>query len=87
MTAAPGPAPQAPRLRPPASGPPPHGRCAPPGRALANSSTSQTVTTSSDVIESGASLAGTAANIKRHHNVGGLPSELGFRLVEPLRDL
>ncbi len=40
-----------------------------------------------DVIESGASLAGTAANIKLHHNVGGLPAELGFRLVEPLRDL
>ncbi len=40
-----------------------------------------------DVIESGHSLAGTAANIKLHHNVGGLPAELGFRLVEPLRDL
>jgi GMP synthase (glutamine-hydrolysing) len=40
-----------------------------------------------DVIESGASLAGTAANIKLHHNVGGLPEDLGFRLVEPLRDL
>ena len=40
-----------------------------------------------DVIESGASLAGTAANIKLHHNVGGLPEELGFKLVEPLRDL
>ena len=40
-----------------------------------------------DVIESGASLAGTAANIKLHHNVGGLPENLGFRLVEPLRDL
>ena len=40
-----------------------------------------------DVIESGASLAGTAANIKLHHNVGGLPEELGFELVEPLRDL
>ncbi|MDG2020484.1 MAG: glutamine-hydrolyzing GMP synthase [Phycisphaerales bacterium] len=40
-----------------------------------------------DVIESGHSLAGTAANIKLHHNVGGLPEELGFELVEPLRDL
>ncbi len=40
-----------------------------------------------DVIESGASLAGTAANIKLHHNVGGLPEDLGFGLVEPLRDL
>lgn len=27
------------------------------------------------------------ANIKIHHNVGGLPAELGFELVEPLRDL
>ena len=40
-----------------------------------------------DVIESGQSLAGTAANIKLHHNVGGLPAELGFDLIEPLRDL
>lgn len=40
-----------------------------------------------DVIESGQSAAGTAANIKVHHNVGGLPAELGFELIEPLRDL
>jgi len=40
-----------------------------------------------DVIESGHSKAGQAANIKLHHNVGGLPAELGFELVEPLRDL
>ena len=40
-----------------------------------------------DVIESGESLAGQAANIKLHHNVGGLPEELGFELIEPLRDL
>lgn len=40
-----------------------------------------------DVIESGQSLAGQAANIKLHHNVGGLPTELGFELIEPLRDL
>ena len=40
-----------------------------------------------DVIESGHSLAGQAANIKLHHNVGGLPKELGFDLIEPLRDL
>ena len=40
-----------------------------------------------DVIESGHSLAGQAANIKLHHNVGGLPAELGFELIEPLRDL
>ncbi len=30
---------------------------------------------------------GLAANIKLHHNVGGLPAELGFELIEPLRDL
>ena len=41
----------------------------------------------SDVIESGQGLAGKAANIKLHHNVGGLPAELGFELIEPLRDL
>jgi len=40
-----------------------------------------------DVIESGASADGPAATIKHHHNVGGLPDELGFELIEPLRDL
>jgi GMP synthase (glutamine-hydrolysing) len=40
-----------------------------------------------DVIESGQGHAGTAAGIKLHHNVGGLPEKLGFKLVEPLRDL
>ena len=40
-----------------------------------------------DVIESGGSIDGPAATIKLHHNVGGLPAELGFELVEPLRDL
>jgi len=40
-----------------------------------------------DVIESGAKDGNPAANIKLHHNVGGLPKELGFDLVEPLRDL
>jgi GMP synthase (glutamine-hydrolysing) len=40
-----------------------------------------------DVIESGQSVGGRAANIKLHHNVGGLPAELGFELVEPLREL
>jgi GMP synthase (glutamine-hydrolysing) len=40
-----------------------------------------------DVIESGGSADGPAATIKLHHNVGGLPKELGFELVEPLRDL
>ncbi|HET6714265.1 MAG TPA: glutamine-hydrolyzing GMP synthase [Actinomycetota bacterium] len=37
-----------------------------------------------DVIESGSR---TAANIKSHHNVGGLPEDMTFELVEPLRDL
>lgn len=40
-----------------------------------------------DVIESGAAPDGPADTIKLHHNVGGLPAELGFELVEPLRDL
>ncbi|CAM4471263.1 glutamine-hydrolyzing GMP synthase [Nocardia ninae] len=40
----------------------------------------------SDVIESGGS-GNTAANIKSHHNVGGLPEEMRFSLVEPLRQL
>jgi GMP synthase (glutamine-hydrolysing) len=37
-----------------------------------------------DVIESG---SGTAATIKTHHNVGGLPEDMTLELVEPLRDL
>ena len=41
-------------------------------------------TTYPDVIESG---GGAAATIKSHHNVGGLPPDLAFQLVEPLRDL
>ena len=40
-----------------------------------------------DVIESGQRDGNPAANIKLHHNVGGLPAELGFELIEPLRDL
>jgi GMP synthase (glutamine-hydrolysing) len=40
-----------------------------------------------DVIESGNKDGNLAANIKLHHNVGGLPEKLGFKLVEPLRDL
>jgi GMP synthase (glutamine-hydrolysing) len=40
-----------------------------------------------DVIESGGNPDGPAATIKTHHNVGGLPKELGFELIEPLRDL
>ncbi len=38
-----------------------------------------------DVVESGGGTG--AANIKSHHNVGGLPSDLAFGLVEPLRAL
>jgi GMP synthase (glutamine-hydrolysing) len=37
-----------------------------------------------DVIESGTE---TAAVIKSHHNVGGLPEDMKFQLIEPLRDL
>jgi len=40
-----------------------------------------------DVIESGHGHAGTSAGIKLHHNVGGLPEQLGLELVEPLREL
>ncbi|HWQ27414.1 MAG TPA: glutamine-hydrolyzing GMP synthase [Dehalococcoidia bacterium] len=43
-------------------------------------------TTYPDVIES-ATRNGAAAKIKTHHNVGGLPKELTFQLVEPLRYL
>ena len=39
-----------------------------------------------DVIES-VSVKGPAATIKSHHNVGGLPRDLRFELIEPLRDL
>ncbi len=38
-----------------------------------------------DVVESGGGTG--AANIKSHHNVGGLPDDLNFSLVEPLREL
>jgi GMP synthase (glutamine-hydrolysing) len=41
----------------------------------------------SDVIESGGAGDGVAATIKSHHNVGGLPERMDFRLVEPLRML
>ncbi len=40
-----------------------------------------------DVIESGHGYAGQSAGIKLHHNVGGLPENLGFELIEPLREL
>ena len=40
-----------------------------------------------DVIESATPETKAAAKIKTHHNVGGLPADLAFRLVEPLRYL
>ena len=40
-----------------------------------------------DAISSGVSIGKTAALIKSHHNVGGLPKKFGFRLIEPLREL
>ena len=40
-----------------------------------------------DVIESAKSHQGKAHVIKSHHNIGGLPDDLAFELVEPLRDL
>src|SRR5690606_18452421 len=39
-----------------------------------------------DVIES-LSVYGPSATIKTHHNVGGLPPDMKFELVEPLREL
>ena len=40
-----------------------------------------------DVIESVSPGGGPSAKIKSHHNVGGLPSDLKFHLLEPLREL
>lgn len=40
-----------------------------------------------DVIESRSAKGGPSATIKSHHNVGGLPSDLHFKLLEPLKDL
>ncbi|MBU0694567.1 MAG: glutamine-hydrolyzing GMP synthase [Candidatus Omnitrophica bacterium] len=40
-----------------------------------------------DVIESKSPLGGPSATIKTHHNVGGLPKNLKFKLVEPLKEL
>lgn len=40
-----------------------------------------------DVIESRSPWGGPSATIKTHHNVGGLPSHLKFKLIEPLKDL
>jgi GMP synthase (glutamine-hydrolysing) len=40
-----------------------------------------------DVIESGGAKSKKAVTIKSHHNVGGLPAQLGLKLLEPLREL
>lgn len=40
-----------------------------------------------DVIESAAAKSGKAHVIKSHHNVGGLPEDMQFALIEPLREL
>jgi len=40
-----------------------------------------------DVIESVSATGGPSATIKSHHNVGGLPEHMRFKLIEPLREL
>jgi GMP synthase (glutamine-hydrolysing) len=40
-----------------------------------------------DVIESLSPIGGPSVTIKSHHNVGGLPPDLKFKLIEPLREL
>jgi GMP synthase (glutamine-hydrolysing) len=40
-----------------------------------------------DVIESFSPLGGPSVTIKSHHNVGGLPKDLKFKLIEPIREL
>ena len=40
-----------------------------------------------DVIESLSPIDGPSATIKSHHNVGGLPDDLDFKLIEPVREL
>ena len=44
-------------------------------------------TTYPDVIESASTGTAAAAKIKTHHNVGGLPADMKFQLIEPLRHL
>ncbi len=44
-------------------------------------------TTYPDVIESASTGSDAAAKIKTHHNVGGLPKDMQFTLIEPLRNL
>ena len=40
-----------------------------------------------DVVESRSAFGGPSSTIKSHHNVGGLPDDLDFELLEPLREL
>ena len=40
-----------------------------------------------DIIESKSSTGSKSSKIKSHHNVGGLPKKMNFKLVEPLKEL
>ena len=40
-----------------------------------------------DVIESASPIGGPSVTIKSHHNVGGLPEKMNFKLIEPVREL
>jgi GMP synthase (glutamine-hydrolysing) len=40
-----------------------------------------------DVIESHSAIGGPSVTIKTHHNVGGLPKNMKFKLIEPLKEL
>ena len=39
-----------------------------------------------DIIESKSSTGSKTSKIKSHHNVGGLPKKMNFKLIEPLKD-
>ena len=57
------------------------------GRAVKSATFLAQGTIYPDVIESGGAKSKKAVVIKSHHNVGGLPEQLGLKLLEPLRDL